>query len=68
MGFIKALVLLVAIPIFGFLVSNWVLSDINKEIADDGVDYIGRICAPEVIPQFKEVCDEIAPIMWLKTG
>lgn len=72
MGFIKALMLLVAIPVFGFLVSNWVLSDLNKEIASSGGDYtVSQLCTPEVLSQaadLKPMCDEIAPILWMKTG
>ncbi len=72
MGFIKALALLVAIPIFGFLVSNWVLSDLNKEITNTGGDYtVEQLCAPEVLsqaPDLKPMCNEVAPILWMKTG
>lgn len=68
MGFIKALVLLLAIPIFGFLVSIWVLSDLNKKIASEGISYsINELCSPEFLsisPDLKPMCDAVAPILW----
>jgi Zn-dependent protease with chaperone function len=72
MGFIKALALLVAIPMFGFLVSIWVLSDINKDIANEGIDFSAReLCSPQMLaqsPDFKPFCNEVAPIFWMQTG
>lgn len=72
MGFIKALLLLVAIPIFGFVVSIWVLSDLNKDIASEGIKYtINQLCSPEILsqsPKLQPMCDEVAPIFWMQTG
>ena len=33
MQFLKALILMIVIPIFGFAVSTWVLHDLNAEIS-----------------------------------
>lgn len=72
MGFLKALLLLVAIPVFGFAVSRWVLSDINSDIANQGAQQtVQEFCRPEILaqaPGLKPLCDEVAPIMWMQTG
>lgn len=72
MGFIKPLLLLIAIPIFGFVVSRWVLSDINAEISKGGGEFtVRQMCTPEflsVASDLKPLCDEIAPILWMQTG
>lgn len=72
MGFIKSLALLIVIPVFGFGISTWVLSDINKSFDAEGVQYtVSEICTAEILsqaPNFGEMCDELAPIMWMKTA
>jgi len=71
MGFFKTLILLAAIPVFGFLVSVWVQSDVNKGIAEQGTEYsIKQLCQPKVVAQLQEVkplCDQMAPVFWLET-
>jgi Zn-dependent protease with chaperone function len=72
MGFIKALALLVAIPIFGILVSQWIISEYNEILAEDGGDYtIDQVCVPEVlsdVPDLIPACDEYAQVLWMQTG
>ncbi|MEM7469252.1 MAG: M48 family metalloprotease [Pseudomonadota bacterium] len=72
MGIFKPLFLLIIIPIFGFAVSHWILSDLNKEIVKSGGDYtIQEACKPEVLAaaaELKPLCDQIAPIMWMQTA
>ena len=72
MGFIKALLLLIAIPLFGFVISLWVLSDLNAELTNNGSELsIRQICTPEILStasDLKPLCDEIAPILWMQTG
>lgn len=71
MKFIKALLPLVIIPLFGFIVANWILYSWSKEIADNDLDVtIRELCSPEFISQFfllKEMCGEVAPIIRLET-
>lgn len=70
MGFIKALVLLIIIPIFGFIVSNWVLSTYDAELEKQGADYsITQLCKPEVLsqnPNLQTVCSEVNNILLMK--
>jgi len=72
MGFLKSLALLVVIPIFGFLVSYWVFSDINSQIKSSGGDYtVSELCASESLstePSLEAVCDELAPVRWMQTA
>jgi len=72
MGFIKAFAVLLAIPIFGFLVSKWIISDINKGIAEEVGDYtVDQLCRPDVLSEVQDLiplCDEVAQIIWMQTG
>lgn len=72
MGFIKTLGILIAIPVFGFILSIWVLSDINKELSKNGDNYtVGQVCTPEIISKVRELkafCDEVEPILWMQTA
>ncbi|MCB2184209.1 MAG: M48 family metalloprotease [Desulfobulbaceae bacterium] len=72
MQFLKALILMIVIPIFGFGVSKWVLYDLNAEIAKQNADFtISKICTPEVLsqlPSLQSVCDEVSPILWMQKG
>ncbi len=72
MRFIKVLALLIAIPVFGFLVSSWVLLDLNKEIASALGGYtVKQLCTSQMLSQFpdlKQLCDEVSPILWMQTG
>ena len=72
MGFIKALILLVAIPIGGFFVSDWVLAELSKEILNNP-DYthytLNQVCESGRFPQatnLKVICDKTTPILWMK--
>lgn len=72
MQFLKALMLMIIIPIFGFGVSKWVLYDINAEIAKTNADLtICKICTSEMLSQFpslQTLCDEVSPILWMQNG
>jgi len=72
MGFFRVLALLLAIPIFGFVISKWILSDLNKVISSEGIDYtVEQLCRPEFLsetPELIPMCDEIASIFWMQTG
>ena len=65
--FLKTLLFLVAIPVFGFSVSEWVLSDIDSELGAELS--IVEICASEVvseIPELRSGCNELSPIILLR--
>ena len=67
MHFIKTLILLILIPIFGYSVSEWVLWDINK-VMPEGVS-LYQICSFELSSgsrDMKELCNEVLPILWMK--
>ena len=71
MRFVKALALLVAIPIFGFSISEWVLSDIESEL-DTELEIelsLDEVCSAEflsVIPELRTFCSELSPIFLLR--
>jgi Zn-dependent protease with chaperone function len=69
-AFLKALVLLVVIPLFGFGVSRWVLHDMNAELAKENANLtIRQLCTPEMLSQFpslQALCDEVQPIFWMQ--
>ena len=70
MHFLKALVLLIVIPLFGFGVSKWVLYDLNAEIAKENANLtISQLCTPEMLsqaPSLQPLCDEVRPILWMQ--
>lgn len=70
MLFLKALVLLVVIPLFGFGVSKWVLHDLNAEIAKENANLtISQLCTSEMlsqVPSLQALCDEVRPILWMQ--
>ena len=72
MGFLKSLILMLLIPLFGYLVSEWVLSDLNDVLSEKGItDTLYQLCSTESIsqtPTLKPICEEISPYLWLKTG
>ena len=72
MGFFKALGLLIVIPIFGFAVSTWVVSDWNKALDEQGVKMsIRAVCVPEVLAKASELqplCDEMEPILMMQAA
>lgn len=70
MLFLKALVLLIVIPLFGFGVSKWVLYDLNAEIAKENVNLtVSQLCTPEMLsqaPSLQPLCDEVQPVLWMQ--
>lgn len=67
MNFIKVLIILILIPIFGYSVSEWVLWDINKVIPEETSLY--QICSSELpssLRDMKELCNEVLPILQMK--
>lgn len=68
MRFIKALFLLIAIPAFGIGVANWVLSDVESELAARGLDF-ATLCRGELVaanPDLDLLCSEVAPVRLLR--
>lgn len=69
MLFLKALVLLIVIPLFGFGVSKWVLNDLNTELAKENFNVtISELCTSEMVsqvPSVRPLCDEIRPTLWM---
>ena len=72
MAFFKALALLIIIPIIGFGIAEWVLSDINAEFTAQGMAItISELCTPAIIAQNTDVaqlCSEVNPVFWLKNS
>ncbi len=70
MGFLKTLLILIVIPVFGYIVSAWVLSDINNAIESEGVGYtLSQLCSSEELaqnPDLKSMCSDIAPILLMQ--
>jgi len=70
MLFLKALVLLIVIPLLGFGVSKWVLYYLNAEIAKKNIKLtISQLCTPEMLsqaPSLQPLCDDIQPILWMQ--
>jgi len=67
MNFIKVLVILILIPIFGYSVSEWVLWDINNFIPEGTSLY--QVCSSELSSSsrdVKELCNEIFPILQMR--
>lgn len=68
MGFIKALVLLIFIPALGIGVANWVLSDVESQLAQRELDF-ASLCSDDSfthVSNVKALCDEVAPIRLLR--
>jgi Zn-dependent protease with chaperone function/uncharacterized tellurite resistance protein B-like protein len=72
MKFLKALVLMIVIPLFGLGVSKWVLYDLNAEIAKKNANLtISKLCTSEMLsqlPSLQPLCNEVRPILWMENG
>jgi len=72
MGFIKTLIILLIIPTLGYGVSVWVLSSVNKDLANSGIPYTASdLCTVEMISQTPELapfCNEVQPVLWMQNG
>lgn len=70
MGFLKPLLLLIAIPAFGYGVGAWVLGDVNQALAEQGIPPdIKQLCTPAVLaeaPGLQELCNDVAPVLLLQ--
>jgi hypothetical protein len=70
MGFIKSLLLLIAIPAFGYGVGFWVLGDVNQNLANQDIQAtVNELCTPAKIaefPRLQELCDDVAPIQLMQ--
>ncbi len=68
MKFVKALVLLIVIPAFGFGVSMWVLGDSNAALAKSNLQFktMNKLCSshlPQSNPSIAGACDRALPIL-----
>lgn len=70
MGFIKVLLMLIIIPIFGYGVSAWILSDVNKGLTEQGIEYsTTALCANDmstVNSSVHEFCGEMKPLFLMQ--
>jgi hypothetical protein len=70
-GLIRVLLIGVAIPALGFAVAAWVISDVNADLAKEGLPAIQEICGLDAARSHQEVreaCAEFAPIQLLRTA
>jgi len=68
MSFIKVLIILILIPIFGYSVSEWALWDINKFMAEEDIP-LYQFCSSElssISREWQELCNEVLPILQMK--
>ena len=70
MSFIKSLLMLIVIPVFGFSVSYWVIGTFNDQL-DIGVD-IGDICSMSLGADLDSLGDfcrtTYQPIAWMQSA
>jgi len=73
MGFIKALLLLVIIPIGGFFVADWALLALSTERLGSNSDYanhtLHQLCNASTVLQTADlniICAKASPILWMK--
>jgi Zn-dependent protease with chaperone function/tellurite resistance protein len=70
-GLIRVLLIGLAIPALGFAVAAWVISDVNADLAKEGLPTIQEICGLEAAQsqqEVREACAEFAPIGLLRTA
>lgn len=70
-GLIRVLSIGVAIPALGFGVAAWVISDVNADLAKQGLPAIQQICGLDAAQSHQEVrkaCAEFAPIRLFRTA
>ncbi len=72
MSLIKSFLMLISIPVIGYLVSIWVLSDLNSSLVSSGLHQtISELCAApniEGVPAILSICKDIAPILWMRSA
>lgn len=60
-----------AIPVVGYITSWWILSDINTDLATEGLPTMQEICDSQAAltnEEVKKACAEVAPIRFLGTA
>lgn len=63
---VLALVFTLAIPVVGFLISNWILGDYNKELnAEYTVQQVCSLSQAYADPQIRPLCEEVNKIVLL---
>jgi Zn-dependent protease with chaperone function len=68
MSFIKPFAVLLIIPLFGFIVSEWVLYDLNEMFQEEGSSLF-QFCTSDVFYESQDLqslCKEVLPILWMK--
>ena len=67
-GLVMVLLITLAIPAVGYLVSVWIINDVNTDLAKEGIPPIETTCSmSEALadPDITAFCDEFAPIVLL---
>ena len=65
---VRVLLITLAIPAVGYLVSVWIINDVNTDLAKEGIPPIETTCSmSEALadPDIPAFCDEFAPIALL---
>ena len=60
-----------AIPVFGFIVSAWILADVASDLRDQGISSVQELCATNSLrpgPALRQFCAYINPIQLLRKG
>ena len=65
---LQVLLIGLAIPVFGFVVSTWILFDVNADLADKDIPPVQEICATGARGTIRAFCDSMAPILFLRDG
>ena len=68
MGFLKALLVSLAIPAIGYLISAWIIDDVNSDFTKEGLPKIADLCSIAkvlTVQDFKAACDEYNTIKLL---
>lgn len=68
LGLVRVLLVTLAIPAVGYLVSALIINDVNTDLAGDGIPPIETICSmSEALtdPDLTAFCDDLAPIALL---
>ena len=72
MQFLKALLVMIVIPVFGFLVSEWELYNLSVKIARDTPDdTLVKLCISEILsrlPFLQPLCERENLILWMQDG
>jgi Zn-dependent protease with chaperone function/uncharacterized tellurite resistance protein B-like protein len=65
----RILLVVLAIPVVGFAISTWIISDVNSDFISEGLPSLQEICAIEQAqaePEVQAVCSEFGNIVLLQ--